>query len=98
LYSDIVRVENNGITGKALLVRPNPVRGGVIRYQAEVKAGRYQVALYNASGLRVINREQALGEGVNSLSLEIGGLAAGIYFLELRQADGTLVGRQSVVR
>lgn len=98
LYSDIVRVENGGIAGKALLVRPNPVQGGTIRYQAEVKAGRYQVALYNASGLRVINREQALGEGVNSLSLEMGGLAAGIYFLELRQADGTLVGRQSVVR
>jgi hypothetical protein len=98
LYSDIVRLESNSVAGKSLTVRPNPVQGDVIRYQADVKAGRYQIALYNASGLRVINRKQALGEGVNSLSLEVGGLAAGIYVLELRNADGTVAGRQSVVR
>lgn len=96
-YSDVVRIERQA-ESRTLVVRPNPVQGNEIRYQVNVTAGRYQVVLYNAAGLQVRAQEQMLAEGSHSLSLPLpAGAAAGVYILELRQADGRAVVRQSLL-
>jgi hypothetical protein len=78
-----------GLPRKTLALYPNPVsRGSVIQLCLRLgQAGAYRLALYNASGSRVLERQVEMGEKEQVELLNIpGSLSGGIYFVQLSGA------------
>ncbi len=75
-----------GLPRKTMALYPNPVsRGSVIQLSLGLdQTGAYKLALYNAAGSRVLERQIEMGEKEQVELLNIpGSLSGGIYFVQL---------------
>ena len=77
----------------------NPVQGSAtVRFELAAP-GRAQVALFDALGRRVaVLADGAVGAGVQTATLDAGGLATGVYVLRLQTEAGTVSRTLTVVR
>lgn len=74
-----------------LKVYPVPATGMVnLSFDAALK-GNATVEVYDQAGTRVITRTLGVDKGINFGSIDISKLAAGVYFLKVKQADGVKV-------
>ena len=100
LVAGTLGVGDGGATASVRMAppAPNPSRTGqapVLRFT--VPAGPFRLALYDASGRRVLEREGVGSGGPQSLSLEgAAGLPPGVYSVRLQSSRMTL--RQRLVR
>ncbi len=71
-----------------LKVFPDPAKSIVnISFDAIVK-GKAAVEIFDQSGTRVINRSLNVDKGINFGTIDISRLAAGVYIVKVKQADG----------
>jgi hypothetical protein len=75
---------------RELVVYPNPARrGSVVSLSWKVKAGEYQVGLFNAAGALVQQRVLEVHDGSQVDLFEIpAGLSGGVYFLRAVKSGG----------
>ena len=60
--------------------------------------GSAWLELLDATGRPVMVQRASLGTGRNTLEMDLSGLTSGTYLLCLKQTDGTIVQRTSVVK
>jgi len=81
-YSDVKLVSVN-TNENNIVVYPNPLRSGQdlkVKYESS-KIGRVSFSLFNAEGKRMTNTILSVNEGTNDLSLNVGHLTSGTYYL-----------------
>lgn len=76
---------------------PNPAIHTLHVELAVPNADAVTVALYDILGREVRRTDSALNSGENVMSLEVGGLAAGVYLYEIRSLSGRSVERGRVI-
>ncbi len=87
-YSDIIVIkEALGIKKEALVAFPNPVQE-----RLTIVNGQGAATLYNALG-QVVSQFQITSA---QFQMEVSGLPEGIYTLQVRSADGTVLVQQVV--
>jgi len=97
-YSKVMSTQLSIINSK-LSIYPNPLRAGQdlkLNYTS-IKTGTVSVQLVSMSGKRVINTNLAVNEGSNTLSVAVGHLAAGIYYLNVVSENGSAQRQQLVI-
>jgi ligand-binding sensor domain-containing protein len=80
--------EPNGEQSLLFTIMPNPTSGAVFLQLKEPVQGDFLISITNASGQKVYERQTALTADTQ-LSLDFGGLPAGVYWLSLQGTDGT---------
>ena len=82
-YSDVKSVSIKSTQSSVISVYPNPLSAGQdlkVKYLAS-KSDKVTFTLISAAGKRVVNTAASVNEGTNELSLSVGHLAAGTYYL-----------------
>ena len=95
-YSDVKSVSIKAIQSSIVSIYPNPLRAGQdlkIRYVA-VKSDKVTFSLINSEGKRVSNIASNVNEGTNELSLSVGHLTPGTYYLSTNNSG---VKKQAVI-
>ena len=86
-YSAIVKVRTE-VGEQKLSVTPNPIIGEDINVTMEnIAAGVYSVRIISTNGATILSKEIKHGGGSQVHTINIPGLAPGIYYLELTQPD-----------
>lgn len=81
-------LETITIKGNELVVFPNPAKDNVsLRFNAE-KSGNVQMKIINAGGQEIITRKLNAVKGSNTFNIRLGGISAGIYYVEITGNDG----------
>lgn len=88
-FSDVVTVRWGTSSLKLLSTYPNPARQQVTVRYAVPKRGETTIRLHDVLGREVRTLVQSQKEGRQELSLDVGGLSSGVYFLRL-QAGGEM--------
>jgi ribosomal protein L14/predicted esterase len=84
-----VSVINNFRYSQFFKLYPNPATS-IINFQfIDDKTGKLAVAAYDASGRLVINEEISKDQSLLTKEINISKLKPGMYYLEIRHADGT---------
>ncbi|MEO6844508.1 MAG: T9SS type A sorting domain-containing protein, partial [Ginsengibacter sp.] len=76
-----------------ITIYPNPITDGIIHLQfINQPEGRYRISLYNSLGQSIVAKqiEYAGGNGSEDITWDYN-LAHGIYQLEVRRPDGSVV-------
>ena len=82
-YSDVQSVSIKSSQSSIVSIYPNPLRAGQdlkVKYLA-VKSDKVTFSLISTEGKRVANTAASVNEGTNELSLNVGHLAPGTYYL-----------------
>jgi hypothetical protein len=88
-YSDIVNVRVNKII-PGITVAPNPVTNKLLSVQFNgMEKGVYQLKLVGADGQVALTRQVTIGSGSNSISVDLGNISSGNYYVEVIKPDHT---------
>jgi hypothetical protein len=82
-YSSIVTV-TIGLNSSLLSIYPNPVREDATLAVSLDKAQKATYSIYDQGGKLIITNNISLNNGINSLSLPVSDLPAGIYIIKLK--------------
>lgn len=88
-YSSIIELNRPVAGSLEVKVLPNPVRGSVMTLEvsAPVKSN-YRLSIIDMQGRNLVQRSITVQKGVQQLPVEIAGLPAGMYQLELQDEKG----------
>ena len=82
VYSSVVLLQADHAPALFISVIPNPVNGSLINMQvAADKARQVEIEIRDMAGRLMMRRQLNVLQGVNSISIEAGSLAAGSYWL-----------------
>lgn len=84
-YSPIKTVKLNGDGG--ISIYPNPATSGATLLLNAAYAGEAQLTIYNAFGKQISTHPLILNNGDSHLNLDLSGLQAGIYMLDIKAGD-----------
>ena len=73
--------------GLSFQLFPNPTSGDAVIRCARSEAGTYEIRILNGIGQVLSTQRITSGAGSGELQLELGALAPGTYFVELRNGD-----------
>ena len=94
----VVNVQDLSASGYLLRLEPNPVSEGVIHsVLLAPAAGEAHLILEQADGKILRHTRETLIEGENRFSIEIRGVAAGVYTLRIKNSAGELSARVLVL-
>ena len=94
----VVNVQDLSASGYLLRLEPNPVSEGVIySVLSAPTAGEVSLILEQADGKILRHTRETLMEGENRFSIEIRGVAAGVYTLRIKNPVGELSARVLVL-
>ncbi len=82
-YSDVQSVSIKSVQSNIVSIYPNPLRTGQdlkVKY-VSLKSDKVTFSLISTEGKRVVNTSANVNEGTNELSLSVGHLAPGTYYL-----------------
>ena len=103
--SNCVNINTTGIEASnaqtSITIYPNPVINGNINIEINnLEAGYYSIVLYNALGKQVFNKSfEATNTNTNVSKIQINEqLAKGIYFVNVKSVNGTVINRKLVVQ
>ncbi len=103
--SNCVNINTTGIEASnaqtSITIYPNPVTNGNINIEINnLEAGYYSIVLYNALGKQVFNKSfEATNTNTNVSKIQINEqLAKGIYFVNVKSVNGTVINRKLVVQ
>ena len=98
--SEVVPMEKCVSNEPWLSIVPNPTKDGVqvMIDVTEEFGGSASLELLDATGRPVMVQRASLSTGRNTLDMDLSGLTSGTYLLCLKQTDGTIVQRTSVVK
>ena len=88
MYSSLVVLNYSTSTHPGIRIYPNPARQTLNYVVTSAENTRGQAQITDLSGRLVISSPVQLSAGLNSLSLEIGGLIPGVYVLRLVPQTG----------
>lgn len=97
-YSNIVRITT---PKKALAVTrlfPNPTKNKVSLELVADKQQSVTVSLTDFGGKKVYRKSLVLTAGLNNADVQMNNLAAGTYYLEVREENGTAIYKSKVVK
>ncbi|MBE9484618.1 MAG: C10 family peptidase [Bacteroidetes bacterium] len=84
--TDLVGVEEN-LVGQSLRIFPNPAGDHVNLSWMAYKNSKLQIRISSMTGIRVIDKGFIGKAGSNMLRIDVSGLEAGIYLLEMERED-----------
>jgi hypothetical protein len=87
-YSEIIAVTAPD-AGQVLTVSPNPCRDYIHIALSSLINDKATLMLINASGVLVRNTSETLQTGVNTTSLDLDNLPAGVYYLKIQTSQAT---------
>ena len=98
--SNIVTVSDIPSQRNRLFVYPNPTRGMVhiSYYSSVVTAQTRMVNVYDSKGARIMTKAFAPVGTYGQMPLDMTGLTAGIYMIELRDASGKKLASEQVIK
>jgi hypothetical protein len=70
-----------------LSVMPNPANSIANVYFNAAKAGSANISIVNQLGALVLTRKMTVSEGSNQASIDVSGLASGLYYLKLQNGE-----------
>ena len=83
-----VSVVNNFRYSQFFKLYPNPAVNSINFQYIDDKTGKLSVAAYDVSGRLVVNQEFSKDQSLITKEINISNLKPGIYYLEIKQADG----------
>jgi type IX secretion system substrate protein len=86
-----LNIESTEVPGNAVLVYPNPANDRVTIKVAKLQTGAL-VQVYNSNGVLVITQRLTN----NTKALAVNGLAAGVYFVKVKNGSSTII--QKIVK
>jgi hypothetical protein len=98
--SNIVTVSDIPSQRDRLFVYPNPTRGIVhlSYYSSTVAAQSRMVMVYDGKGARVMQKAFAPVGTYGQMSLDLSGLNAGVYMVQLLDASGRKLGSEQIIK
>ena len=99
-FSKVVSVSLTAHNSQLNSIYPNPLRAGQdlkLNY-ASIKTGSVSVQLVSMLGKRVLNTNLPVNEGSNTLSVAVGHLTAGVYYLSVVSENGSAQRQQLVIQ
>jgi hypothetical protein len=98
--SNIVTVSDIPSQRNRLFVYPNPARGMVhiSYYSSVVTAQTRMVNVYDSKGARMMTKVFAPVGTYGQMALDMSGLTAGVYMIELRDASGKKLAAEQVIK
>ncbi|MCB9034144.1 MAG: T9SS type A sorting domain-containing protein [Chitinophagales bacterium] len=98
-YSNIILLNVNHIVKDAIAnIYPNPTNAFVnIDYQSTTN-NNLNINIYDATGKLMLNKQEAVNEGLNKLILDLSVLAKGTYILQMNNQDGTLNNQVKLIK
>ncbi|MES1226277.1 MAG: T9SS type A sorting domain-containing protein, partial [Bacteroidota bacterium] len=91
-----ISVLNNFRYTQFFKLYPNPAISTINFQFIDDKTGKLALAAYDASGKMVMNEEVSKDQSLLTKQIDISKLKPGMYYLEIRQADGTKLTRPFV--
>ena len=74
-------------SSKVISVSPNPFQSSfTLNYQA-AEAGTLSISLFSSNGQELINQQELVHKGSNTIDLNVNKLPAGIYMLQVRDSE-----------
>jgi len=70
------------------LIFPNPARSAVTIQFNAVKAGNFDIELYDVSGKRLQHKTGTISSGTNTIDLDVNGYVPGVYIINFIDRDG----------
>lgn len=96
-FSKIVTAKLTGSGEKGLLIRPNPVVTGTLRFELTVQRSQpVQVNMMDAAGRVLGKATLRAANGWNQFTMNAGHLAAGTYMLQVILEDGTIISERFI--
>ena len=98
--SNIVTVSDIPSQRDRLFVYPNPTRGmiHISFYSSVVTAQTRMVNLFDSKGARIMTKVFAPVGTYGQMALDMSGLTAGVYMIELRDASGKKLASEQVIK
>lgn len=90
--ASIALAERSPQMDEELVISPNPV-AGILNLRFSAKSATPMIQVLNATGQVVLNRRLATGKDGNQFSLDVTGLPAGTYFIQVLMDNQKLQGR-----
>lgn len=90
-YSNVVALKNGGVTNIDITsLYPNPATSTIAVGLTSVGEATVTVQVTDIAGKTMITNNSAVKAGSNEVTLDVSGLAAGIYMIKATLADGTV--------
>jgi hypothetical protein len=87
VYSKTIFISNN-VNNLVVRVLGNPILNSSLGLSITTRrAGDVSIELFSLTGVQMIKRQQALKEGINSITIPVSNVAAGQYFLKVKTND-----------
>lgn len=98
--SEIVPMEKCATSEPWISIAPNPTEDGV-RVTIDVSTsfgGAASLELLDATGRPIMSQRAAMGEGRNTVDMDLSSVSEGAYLLVLMKTDGTILQRARIVK
>jgi hypothetical protein len=93
-----VGISTSAISGKNILIYPNPTSGATTIDMTVGTASDAKILVINSLGQVSLQKSVSLTEGANSISLDVKGLADGIYNVVIDSKEGAVKQKITVTK